>query len=165
MNLHLLEFFRRQFSRLRNDVLGHRKLSDVVQHRCRLQCLSLVRAQSQFLGQFHGVHAHPLQVLASRFVLGFDGQRQCFDRPQMQNSTPARRAAFPTPACPDRGGRSGTSGRLAAAPAETTAIRSARSKNAPARHGGADHVVRERATDGCRSRLFGWAFFGQADDR
>ena len=84
MDFHFLEFFRGQFSRLRNDVLGHRQLPNVVQHRCRPQRLGFVLAQTQFLRQFHGIHPHPLQVFAGRLILGFDGQGQRFNSPEVQ---------------------------------------------------------------------------------
>ena len=65
-------------------MLRHRQLSDVVQHRRRFQRLGLVLGQAQFLCQFHGVDTHALQVLAGGFVFCLNGQRQRFDRPQVQ---------------------------------------------------------------------------------
>ncbi len=84
MDFHLLEFFRRQFPRLRNNVLRHGQLSNVVQHRGGAQRFGLVFAQAQFLRQFHGVDPHPLQVFAGGFVLGFNGQRERFNGAQVQ---------------------------------------------------------------------------------
>src|ERR1019366_7516624 len=48
------------------------------------QRLSLVLAQAQFFRQRHGIHPYTLQVFAGGFVLGFDGQRERFDRSQVQ---------------------------------------------------------------------------------
>ena len=84
MDFHLVEFFRRQFAGLRNNVLWHRQLSDIVQDRCRAQCFRFVLAQTQFLREFHGVHPHPLQVFAGGFVFGFNGQRESFNCSQVQ---------------------------------------------------------------------------------
>src|SRR4029077_12254508 len=71
MNLHLLEFFRRQLSRLGDDVLRYRKFSYVMKYGRGLQVLLLVLTQTEFLGDFHGVNAYPLQMFAGSCVFGF----------------------------------------------------------------------------------------------
>ena len=50
VNLHLLEFLRREFPRLGDDVLRYSEFSDVMQHRRSLQRFLLVIAQSQVVG-------------------------------------------------------------------------------------------------------------------
>src|SRR5262249_43898799 len=77
-------FFRVTFSRLGNDVLGHRELADVVQNGGGAQGLGFVFGQAKILGQFHGVDTHPLQVLVGGMVLGFNRQRQRFNRAQVK---------------------------------------------------------------------------------
>ncbi len=84
VDLHLLELFAGQFSRFRDDVLRHRQLSDVVQHRGRAQRLQLRFVQAQFLADLHRVGLHPLQMIVRGVVLGLNGQGKSFNGSQMQ---------------------------------------------------------------------------------
>ena len=85
VDFHLFKFFRRQPSRLRDDVLGHGQLADVMQQRRGMQGFHFARAHTQFFGHFDGIHPHPLQVVVRGVVLGFDGQRQRLDGAQVQS--------------------------------------------------------------------------------
>ena len=85
VDFHLFEFFRRQPSRLRDDVLGHGEFADIVQQRRGLQRFHLRRSYAQFLGDFDGIDPHPLQVVMGGVVLGLDGQRQSFNGAHVQS--------------------------------------------------------------------------------
>ena len=63
MDLHLLEFFRRQPAGLGNDVLGHRQFADIVQQRRRLQSVQFLLAQTDFLADLGGINPHALQMI------------------------------------------------------------------------------------------------------
>ena len=84
MNLHFLEFFRRQAARFRDDVLGNRKLAYIVQQGCGLQRLHPLPVNLQFLRHLDGVNSNSLQVVVSRLILGLDGESQRFDGAHMQ---------------------------------------------------------------------------------
>ncbi len=84
VDLHLLELFAGQLSGFRDDVLGHRQLSDVVQHRGRAQRFQLRFVQAQFLAHLHRVDLHALQMIVRGVILGLDGQRESFDGSQVQ---------------------------------------------------------------------------------
>ncbi len=73
MYLHLLEFFRSQFARLVDDVLGYCEFADVMQQCRRAQRFDLVRRQANFFGDFYRVCPHALQVRVRGVILGFDG--------------------------------------------------------------------------------------------
>ena len=84
VDLHFLEFLRRQPARLRNDVLRNRQFPNVVQQGCRLQRLALFGRDLEILGDLERVDAHPLQVVVRGLVLGFDRQSQRFDGAHVQ---------------------------------------------------------------------------------
>jgi len=74
MDFHLLEFFGRQFSGLRNDVLRNGQFTNVMQKRGGAQSLSFVGSQAQIFGKFHGINAHSLKMLMGDLILSFDSQ-------------------------------------------------------------------------------------------
>ena len=74
----------RQRARLRQDVLGHRELADVVQQRRGLDALDLVVGHAQRARQAGGVDLHAADVRLRRLVLGVDRERQRFDRREVQ---------------------------------------------------------------------------------
>ena len=84
MGADLLELFRRQRPRLREDVLGHRQLADVVQQRCRLDALDLVVRHAHGPGDGGGIELDAADVRLRGLVLGVDGEGQRFDRRQVQ---------------------------------------------------------------------------------
>ena len=84
VNADLLELLLRQRSGLRQDVLGHRQLADVVQQRRGLDALDLVRRQARGLRQPGRVHLHAPDVRLRRLILRVDRARQRFDRRQVQ---------------------------------------------------------------------------------
>ena len=118
----LLELFLRQRSGLRQDVLGHRELADVVQQRRGLDALDLVLRHAERARQPGGVHLHAADVALRGLILGVDGQRQRLDRRQMQVRHLLRRAAA-DPGCgpcrPCRCGRSGTAAPPRATPSSS----------------------------------------------
>jgi hypothetical protein len=65
-------------------LLGHRKLSDIVQQCRRPQRLPLRSRQTQIFSHFHGVNTDAAKMSVRGVILGFDGQRQRFDGTQMQ---------------------------------------------------------------------------------
>ena len=65
-------------------MLRHRQFADIVQQRRRFERLHLERRKIQFLAHRQRVNLHSLQVLVRRLVLGLDGQRQRFNRPQVK---------------------------------------------------------------------------------
>ena len=80
----LLELLLGERSRLRQDVLGHRQLADVVEQRRGLHALDLVVGHAERLGDAGGVDLHAADVALRGLVLGVDGQRQRLDRRQVQ---------------------------------------------------------------------------------
>ena len=84
MNLHLFEFFPRQFAGLRNDVFGNGQLADVVQQRGRAQSFQLAFIQAHVLAHFNGVHLHPLQMVVRGVILGFNRESKRFDGSEVQ---------------------------------------------------------------------------------
>ena len=84
MGADLLELFGRQRPRLREDVLGHGQLADVVQQRRRLHALDLVLAHPEAARQRGGVELHAPDVQLRGLILRVDRERQRFDRRQVQ---------------------------------------------------------------------------------
>ena len=84
VNADLLELFLRQRARLRQDVFGDGELADVVEQRRGLHTLNFVVRHAERARQSGGVHLHPADVALGRLILGVDGERQRFDRGQMQ---------------------------------------------------------------------------------
>ena len=84
MRANLLELFRRQRPRLREDVLGHGELADVVQQRCRLDALDVVVRHPERPRHRGGVELHAADVRLRGLILGVDGERQRLDRREMQ---------------------------------------------------------------------------------
>ena len=80
----LLEFLLRERPGLRQDVLGHGQLADVVQQRRRLHALNLVVAHAERAREAGGVHLNAPDVALRRLILGVDGERQRFDRGQVE---------------------------------------------------------------------------------
>ena len=84
MDLHPLELFLRQRARLRQNVLGHGQLADVVQQRGGSQALDVRLRHAHRLGNAGRVGLHLANVRRRRLVLGVDGQRERLDRRQVQ---------------------------------------------------------------------------------
>ena len=84
MNADLLELLLRQRARLRQDVLGHGELADVVEQRRGLDALDLVLRHAERAREAGGVHLHAADVALRRLILRVDGERQRFDRGQVQ---------------------------------------------------------------------------------
>ena len=84
VNANLLELFLGERTRLREDVLGHGQLADVVEQRRGLDALNLVVGHAQRAGQPGGVDLHAADVRLRGLILGVDGERQRLDRGQMQ---------------------------------------------------------------------------------
>ena len=84
VNLHLVELFRRQLAGLRDDVLRHRQLSDVVQQGGRLQSLQFGFGEIQRGSQFPRVDLDSLQMVVRGVILGLDRQRQRLDGSEVQ---------------------------------------------------------------------------------
>ena len=84
MNFHLLEFFRRQLSRLVDDLLRHRQFSDVMQQCCCAQRLNLILRQTQLLRHFDSIGSYALQMGVCRMILGFDGECERLDGAHVQ---------------------------------------------------------------------------------
>ena len=80
----LLEFLGRQRARLREDVLGHGELADVVQQRRGLDALHVVVRHPHRSGDRGGVELDPPDVRLRRLILGVDRERERFDRGQVQ---------------------------------------------------------------------------------
>ena len=62
----------------------HRKFPDVVQQRGGVQSFQFRPFHAQFFRHFDGIDADALQVLVRGMVLGFNGQSQSLNGPQMQ---------------------------------------------------------------------------------
>ena len=84
MRANLLELFGRQRPRLGKNVLGHRELADVVQQRRGLHALNLVLLHAERARDRGRIELHAPDVGLRGLVLGVDGQRQRFDRRQVQ---------------------------------------------------------------------------------
>ena len=84
MGADLLELLGRQRPRLREDVLGHGQLADVVQQRGRLDALDFVLAHPEAARERGGVELHAADVQLRGLVLRVDRERQRFDRRQVQ---------------------------------------------------------------------------------
>ena len=84
MGANLLELFRRQRPGLREDVLRHGELADVVQQRRRLHALHVVVRHAERSRDRGGVELHAPDVRLRGLVLGVDGERQRFDRREVQ---------------------------------------------------------------------------------
>ena len=80
----LLELFLGERPRLRQDVLGHGELADVVQERRGLDTLDVGAGHAERAGQASGVHLDAPDVALRRLILGVDGQRERFDGGQVQ---------------------------------------------------------------------------------
>ena len=80
----LLEFFRRQRSRLGEDVLGHGKLADVVQERCRLHAADIALRHAERAREANGVQLNSTDVVVGGLVLCVDGERQRLDGREVQ---------------------------------------------------------------------------------
>ncbi len=84
MGADLLELFGRQRPRLRQDVLGHRQLADVVQQRRRLHALDVVLGHPERARERRRVELHAPDVELRGLVLRVDRQRERLDRRQVQ---------------------------------------------------------------------------------
>ena len=73
VDLHLLEFFRRQSSGFGNDVLRHREFANVVQQRGSVEGFHFSGSYGQLFCHFDGIDSHSLQVVVGGVILGFDG--------------------------------------------------------------------------------------------
>ena len=80
----LLELLLRQRTRLRQDVLGHGQLADVVEQRRGLDALNLVLGHAERACEAGRVHLHAADVALRRLILRVDGERQRFDGRQVQ---------------------------------------------------------------------------------
>ena len=123
----LLELFLRQRPGLRQDVLGHRQLADVVQQRRGLDALDLVLRHAERAREAGGVDLHAADVALRGLILGVDRQRQRFDRRQVQVRHLLRRAAADPGCGPCRPCRCGRSGRAAPRRATPSSSRRGRS--------------------------------------
>src|SRR6185312_3859348 len=84
MNFHLVEFFGGQLTRFVDDMFGDREFSDVVQQCRGKDRLHLRLVQPHRLANLCNVDTDPQQMLVGIVVLGLDGHRQAFDRPEVQ---------------------------------------------------------------------------------
>ena len=71
MNLHLREFLGRQLAGLRENVFGHRQLSNVVEQRRRLQGLQFFVVQPKVLADAERIFSAPLRKCPRVFRLSF----------------------------------------------------------------------------------------------
>ena len=84
VQLHLLEFGRRELARLVEDVLGHGNLSRVVQQRAGFDGLERVLVgHADFTCEADRGKLHAPDMAVRHFVLGVDGRRQGLDRRQI----------------------------------------------------------------------------------
>ena len=65
-------------------MLRHGQLADIVQQRRGAKRTQLRIAQIELFADLHGVDLHAAKVAVCGVVLGFDGQRQRFNRAQVQ---------------------------------------------------------------------------------
>ena len=84
MRADLLELLGRQRTRLREDVLGHRELADVVQQGGRLDALDFVLRHAHRARDRRRVELDAPDVRLRRLILRVDRERQRFDRRQVQ---------------------------------------------------------------------------------
>ena len=84
VNADLLELFRRQRSRLGQDVLRNGELADVVQQGGRLHALDLALAHAERARQARRVDLHAADVRMRGLILRVDRQRQRLDRREVQ---------------------------------------------------------------------------------
>ena len=85
VQLHRLEFGRRQLAGLVEDALGHGQLAGVMQQRRGLDRLQrLLVEPAERLGQAHRVMLHAMNVAAGDAVLRFDRGRERADRREIQ---------------------------------------------------------------------------------
>ena len=73
VDLHLLELFGTEASRLGDDVLGHSEFANVMQQGRGMQGLEFRPVNAQMLGNFDGIDAHALQMFVGGVILGLDG--------------------------------------------------------------------------------------------
>ena len=86
MHLHLVELGVAELIGFVEDVIGHRELPDIVKQRSGPQRLDLRLAQTEQSGEPGRVNLNAMDMIVGDFVLGVDGDRQCFDRSQVQVS-------------------------------------------------------------------------------
>ena len=84
MPLNFLEFFLCQRPWFRQDVFGDRELADVVQERRCLETLDFHVRHPERRRNLDGIDLHTPDVPLADFVLGVDGQGECFDRREME---------------------------------------------------------------------------------
>ena len=84
MNADLLELLLGERPGLREDVLGHGELADVVQQRRGLDALDLVGRHPERARQARGVDLDAADVALRGLILRVDRQRQRFDGRQVQ---------------------------------------------------------------------------------
>ena len=84
VHANLLELFLRQRAGLRQDVLGHRELADVVQQRRGLHALDLGVGHAEPARDARGVDLDAADVRLRGLILGVDGERERFDGGQVQ---------------------------------------------------------------------------------
>ena len=80
----LLELFLRQRSGFRQDVLRHGELADVVQQGGGLDTLDLGLGHPESLGDTRRIDLHAANVRLGGLILGVDGERERFDRGQVE---------------------------------------------------------------------------------
>src|ERR1700674_1943398 len=84
MDFHFLELFRSEASRLGENVLGDRELTNVVQHRGRANGMQHSVVQPQVLGNLNRINLHAAQMIVGGVILCFNREGECFDSSQMQ---------------------------------------------------------------------------------
>ena len=94
VNLDALELFGRERLGLREDVLGHGHVADVVEQRRRPHHLHLGIGQAGRFRQHAGVLLNRSDVLGRAPRLGFDRERERFNRRQLDVHGPARLVLF-----------------------------------------------------------------------
>ena len=65
-------------------MLRHGQFANVVQERGSVQGFHFSGSHIQLFSYFNGVHPHPLQVVVSSVILGFDGQSQRLNSSQVE---------------------------------------------------------------------------------
>ena len=103
VDLHLPELFLREGARLRQDVLGHRELADVVQQCGRAHALHLLWRHADGLRNGGSVPLHTADVRGRGLVLGVYRERQGLDRGQVKLRELLEVACGSSPAAPPRG--------------------------------------------------------------
>src|SRR3712207_5514709 len=73
MSLYFLELFRREASRLADDVLGNAQLADVVQHRGRPKRFQFRTVEAHLPTQLDRVDLDAAEMVMRRTVAGLDG--------------------------------------------------------------------------------------------